>query len=301
MACDSPLSIKYDPPMPDGKGGFIYYFPADCGKCLNCLNKRKRQWSFRMTEQKRVSFSSYFVTLTYSDEYLPMTDTGCTVNKNDHFHFIKELKKYESPKMLALRPAISIEEHDRKVRGIPENGKLKYYGVSEYGDLGGRSHWHYILFNVRDLDNIRLAWPFGKIEIDPDVNVNNIDYVLKYMVKDHTGQDYEDKSKELSFMSKGLGESIADDQFKAYINQVNNNLVINTRGRKLPIPRYYRKKFLSEEVRLKKNQYIADQVEESKLNFERSLSQQGIDPFAYDVAGKEHRAKLLKDRNKRKF
>jgi len=311
MACDAPITIKYKEPIPDGKGGFIWTFPADCGKCLKCLLKRKAQWSFRLVEQKRVSFSSYFVTLTYNDKYLPMGDGVSSINKNDHKEFIKKLKEYEKPKNLALRPYISKEELERSKIGIKDRGKLAYYGVSEYGDQFGRSHWHYILFNVRDINNIDRAWfttvrndqtgeyepgeQKGNIKID-ECNINTIDYVLKYMVKDHSKQDYEGRAKEVSFMSKGIGITYVDQEFIDYINREDANQVMNQRGSILPLPRYYRKKFVKEENMQKKNLYIAEQVEKKAAE---ELQKYGDRYDTMVKLSKDRRMYLMKMRNKR--
>lgn len=295
MACDAPLTIKYKEPIPDGKGGFIWTFPADCGKCLKCLIKRKAQWSFRMVEEKRISFSSYFVTLTYEDKYLPWGDGVPSVNKQDHKDFIKNLKHYEQKKLLHKRAWISAEEVERKKNNIPEIGKLKYYGVSEYGDRFGRSHWHYILFNIVDIESINLSWGKGKVQVD-ECNVNTIDYVLKYMVKDHTGKDYESREKEKSFMSKGLGLGIVNNEFIDYINRDNGNTVVNARGRELPLPRYYRKKFVKEENVERKNLYISRQIEKQESKEEKKYGKE------YDrkiALSKDRRQHILKTRQKR--
>lgn len=297
MACDSPITIRYKEPIPDDKGGFIWSFPADCGKCLKCLTKRKAQWSFRMSEEQRVSFSSYFVTLTYEDKFLPWGDGVPTVNKQDHKDFIKNLKHYEQKKLLHKRTYVSAEEMERKKNNIKEIGKLKYYGVSEYGDRFGRSHWHYILFNIVDTESIILAWGKGKVQID-ECNVNTIDYVLKYMVKDHTGQDYEGREKEKSFMSKGLGIHVADEEFVNYINRVNGNTVVNVRGSEIPLPRYYRKKFVREENMQGKIKHISEQVQETEKREERKY---GKDYDRKVALSKDRRNHLLKTRNKRNY
>lgn len=317
MACDAPLSIKYDPPLPDGKGGFIYYFPADCGKCYKCLVKRKAQWSFRMTEEQRNSFSSYFVTLTYNDKYLPGgVDGGNSINKNDHNHFIKFLKYYEKQKNLALRADISMEEYKRFQAGIKGDYKLKYYGIAEYGDKKGRCHLHYILFNVRDIGNIVNAWSkqvrhgtqrkpqykpseaFGKVQID-ECNVNTIDYVLKYMVKFHEDGYNEEKQKECSWMSKGIGMAVANSEFINFIQKIESNQVVNTRGSKIPLPRYYRKKFISEEVRNEKNRYIAHEIQRQLEERDETFRRSGLNPDYVDRANKESRLEHIKNRKKR--
>jgi len=245
-----------------------------------------------------------------------MGDHGSTSNKNDHFQFIKQLKELETSEALSLRKTISKEEQQRSDFGIHEIGKLKYYGVSEYGDQKGRSHWHYLLFNVVDADNIRLAWSNavykednptdysdskGRVDIDPDVNVNNIDYVLKYMVKFKTGNEYENKERELSFMSKGIGVSIADSEFCRHISQAQNNQVTNTRGLKIPLPRYYRKKFLTDEQRLKKNKHIASEMERQEISKDASYKQLGVSRYERELEAKEQRLKLLKQRQKRNY
>lgn len=301
MACDAPLSIRYKNPR-QVNGELQYYFPGDCGKCLPCLQKRKRQWSYRLTEEKRVSFSSYFITLTYQDKYLPLSE-GITssVNKNDHFDFIKNLKELEKQKNLALRSHISQEEHERKERGILENGKLKYYGISEYGDQGGRVHWHYLIFNLRDSNNIALAWGKGKVDVDPDVNVNNIDYVLKYMVKFKTNAEYENKEREISFMSKGIGSSVVDDEFRRYISKPYNNKVVTDRGNKISLPRYYNKKYLSEEERINKSNYIAKEIQEAKAEKEHTILSLGLPLGNLERSAKESRLHQLKSRQKRNY
>jgi len=298
MACDAPISIRYNPPLDDGKGGRIYSFPADCGKCIKCLTKRKAQWSFRITEEKRKSFSAYFVTLTYEDKYLVLGDNGPVINKNDHFEFIKKLKQLESSKVLLSRESISAEELERKRIGIREEGKLAYYGISEYGDRLGRPHWHYLLFNVRDIGNITGAWPYGLLQIDHDVNVNNIDYVLKYMVKHETDKKPE-REKELCFMSKGLGLSALNEEQIRFIQAPDANMLVNSRGKRIALPRYYRKKFCSGEVRSAKGAYIAEVIQQEEIKQDTRLIRAGKNPDKVKALGKDQRNKQLINRKLR--
>lgn len=315
MACDSPLSIKYDPPIRDGKGGFIYYFPADCGKCLPCLIKRKAQWSYRMVEEKRSSFSSYFVTLTYNDQHLPMTDSGSSGNVTDHRHFIKWLKYYEDERRLQKRTYLSQEEVNRIGGNEKEVGKIKYYGVTEYGDLKGRIHLHYILFNIRDTNSISMAWSeqrklrrgvyspgkeYGRVDID-ECNVNTIDYVLKYMVKERKEDTSDQKEQERSFMSKGIGKCVVDPEFIRYIQQPKGNQVVNQRGSKIPLPRYFNKKYVSEEVRNKKSLYISKEVAKADKKVEDACNREQLNIDVYNEMGKENRRSVLKNRRMRNY
>ncbi|AXH73966.1 MAG: replication initiator protein [Microviridae sp.] len=297
MACDAPLSIRYNPPLEDGKGGHIYSFPADCGKCLKCLTKRKAQWSYRLTEEQRRSFSSYFVTLTYEEANLTFGDNGPVTNKLDHFKFIDQLKELEKSKKLALRSCISEEELNRIRDGIKEEGKLAYYGVSEYGERFGRPHWHYILFNVRDINNIDLAWGLGKVQVD-ECNVNTIDYVLKYMIKETSPGKYENKTRECSFMSKGLG-NVVNTEFINYIQTDSGNMVINSRYQRVPLPRYFRKKYIPGDARTRKNVYIRNMVEEKEKREDESTLARGGNPDQLRQLDKQRRLHQLRTQSKR--
>jgi len=251
-----------------------------------------------MVEEMRQSNSAYFITLTYEDKFVPWAEEGYTVNKNDHFTFIKALKKLETQKELNKRNAISEDELYKFRTGQSSGKKLKYYGISEYGDRLGRPHWHYILFNVRDINNVHLAWTMGRVQID-ECNINTIDYVLKYMVKDHTGTNHIEREKELSFMSKGLGLNVADESFQNHIKQEHANQVLNQRGTKVGLPRYYRKKFLTDAERLRKGLYIADQMQQAKDKREKDLSTLGLNPDLEAKLSKDHRNHQLKSRQKR--
>lgn len=317
--CDFPIIIKLDPPRE--KEGEIYEaFPADCGKCLPCLRKRKSQWSFRLMEEKKKSFSSYFVTLTYDDDHIKYGGNYMTGDRKDHKDFIKFLKYYEAPKRLMRRSMISLEELTREQVGIKEKGKLSYYGIIEYGDREGRPHLHYLLFNVRDTYNINRAWsdqvrgsevgekrdyyPIrqkGIIDID-EMNINTIDYVLKYMLKNkHDKNEFEGREKELQFISKGLGVSFVEDseEVRKYIKKENGNQVVNMRGIKIALPRYYNKKFLTEEEREIKGNYIADRVMKEKIKEDIEFEKMGKDPSLARREIAENRIQILKNRKKR--
>lgn len=230
-----------------------------------------------------------------------MGEDGLTINKNDHKSFIHELKKLESPKALKIRKEISLEEYERRERNIKEIGKLTYYGVHEYGDQLGRPHAHYLLFNVRDCNNIALAWAKGIVDVDPDVNQNNIDYVLKYMVKDHSCKNYENREKEVSFMSKGIGATAADPDFLRYIKKPEATQVGTSRGNKIALPRYYKKKFLTEDEKDRKNQYIAAQMRKNAEEVELGYRLRGVSQSVSELKQKQARFNELKSKANRKF
>lgn len=298
MACDAPLSIKFKQPIPDGKGGWIYYFPADCGRCLPCLKKRKAQWSYRIENEMRHSISAYFVTLTYNDDNLP---PGNVVDPKHHKEFIALLKQYESWTEMSTRLDYSYEEFQRSKQRIGEYANdyhyddynLRYYGISEFGGISGRVHWHYLLFNVIDKRNIEKAWQAGLVQVD-ECNINTIDYVLKYMIKERENDQPQGK-KEVSFMSKGMGMQGITQEFIDSISAPENNQVVNSRGHKVALPRIYRKNFMEKDQLKAKAVKINEAVAIQKADLEKKTLQLGLDPAQNDVVSKQVRQKKLKD------
>jgi len=159
MQCISPIRIK-DPSRSEG------FFYVGCYKCGACRANRRADWSFRIAEEAWVSTSSWFVTLTYSDQKLPFSvdqETGeilstPTLQKRDFQLFMKRLRK-------------------------PLSYQIRYYAVGEYGTKTKRPHYHMILFNInaKHLHHITNAWDLGHVRLDP-VNPARIHYVTKYHV-----------------------------------------------------------------------------------------------------------------------
>jgi len=303
MACSHPRSIRFKQFRTDMQGRPVASFPADCGKCLSCLKKRKSHWSYRLQNEKDRSFSAYFVTLTYDNKYVPIGNNGTTHNFNDHKEFIKQLKFYEDPVILSERKEISLEELQRerdKIKLGPDRPGIKYFGVCEYGGQTGRTHWHYLLFNIVDTGSINAAWPMGRVHID-ECNINTIDYTLKYMLKNEEDRDDDNRERSKSFMSKGIGESAANESFLKFISQTDNNTLGTARGSIIGIPRYYRKKFLTEEQRKAKGTSVAEHLEAQKKLKEDEIIRLGGNPDQIEAQKNHVKQRQLNQQKKRKL
>lgn len=93
-----------------------------CGRCDPCRRQRKRLWTHRILLESQLHSDNAFVTLTYAEESLP---AGASLVKRDYQLFLKSLRKYHQ------------QTSGRKVR---------FFAVGEYGDEGGRPHYHLALF-----------------------------------------------------------------------------------------------------------------------------------------------------------
>jgi|688.fasta_scaffold251930_2 hypothetical protein len=226
------------------------YIPVPCSKCPPCKKRRTSGWSFRLVKEGERSQSALFVTLTYNSEVVPITKNGfMNLDKADVQKFMKRLRKLS-------------------------NEKLKYYVCGEYGSKRMRPHYHLIIFNA-DKEKVELAWtldrrPLGQIYIG-DVNEASIGYTLKYMTKKgKIPMHYnDDRQKEFSLMSKGLGSNyLTDKMVKWHKNNIEERMYCNIKGnKKIAMPRYYKDKIYSDFDKVRISNHIKEmaEIEESKL------------------------------------
>lgn len=202
-----------------------------CGQCKTCKINRSRVWIIRMLLEAKEHPYSAFVTLTYSDECLPK---GGSLLKRDAQHFMKRLRK-----------ELSLEGRE-----------VRYFMSAEYGERGGRPHYHYILFGVSplELDLLKKVWYKGLVH-SGEVNQKTIQYIAGYMLKsfplyEHQPKSYQQKEFQLQSRKPGLGfglvekikSSFKTKPGKSYLSKHGPKIVntIHTNGRHWPIGRYLR-------------------------------------------------------------
>lgn len=233
MACDTPFYII-------NKGQQI---PVPCGRCPQCKRRRVSQWVFRLLQEELVSISSFFVTLTYDTEYLPLNDRGFpTLIKSDFQKFMKRLRRAH---VVGHKP-------------------IKYYACGEYGSKNRRPHYHAILFNS-DLDKIHDAWPFGSVHVG-DVSNNSIAYVAKYIQKGTNKAPFPGAIPEFSLMSKGLGKNYINPQTEKYHkDDLSRNFVTTFGSFRVAMPRYYRDRILSDREKEEQQSIIFESMIEQEV------------------------------------
>lgn len=227
--CMSPFHLK------EPKKGMI---TVPCGKCYDCRMRRANEWSFRLRQEGRRSSTSFFVTLTYDTEFVPITDKGyMSLLQKDVQDFFKRLRYYHN---------IRFKNHKSEDRP-----KIRYFVVGEYGSKTMRPHYHLIIFNA-ELDDLYLAWKKGGIHVGT-VTGASIGYTLKYMLKEKQipRHNNDDRLPEFQNMSKGLGYNYLTDKIrKWHEDDLYNRMYIPIEGgKKIAMPRYFREKIYSEEER----------------------------------------------------
>lgn len=246
-----------------------------CGKCPNCMKRRTSGWSFRLMKEGERSETALFVTLTYDTKYVPLTKNGfMSLNKRHIQTYMKRLRKLS----------------DRK---------LKYYVCGEYGSVRDRPHYHMIIFNA-DPEKVERAWSeykagfgfvsFGSIYIG-EVNEASIGYTLKYMQKPGKIPKHknDDRLKEFSLMSKGLGANYITDNMKRWHeNDLVNRMYVPIKGgKKIAMPRYYKDKLYSETQKLLINNHLKIVMSDEAIKAELELVEE-FGEFAEKVLVERH-------------
>lgn len=168
-------------------GWIANIYSVGCGSCHSCRMRYSREWANRCVLESMCydKSNSYFVTLTYADEYLPHSDkTGLpTLKWSDHELFNKRLRRY-------------FDYH------FGSQG-MRFYTAGEYGDLNGRPHYHQLLFNINipDLEYLAInkfgdtlytskiltdLWGMGIVVIGA-LNWNTAAYTARYVMKKQKG------------------------------------------------------------------------------------------------------------------
>lgn len=123
-----------------------------CGQCMPCRINKRREWSARIQVEAAAFADSSFATLTYADDKLP--------------------------------PAQSLSRRDYRLftKGIG----YRYFGVGEYGDLGGRPHYHFVLFGcpatVDRMLWLEERWAKGRTHLVP-MSRELANYISGYVTK----------------------------------------------------------------------------------------------------------------------
>ena len=225
------------PPIFDKR---VLYVPIGCGKCMECMKQKARNWQVRLQEDIKYFENPKFVTYSFSDDSL--------------IHLEKELIKkgmnldgYELENEIATIAVRRFLERWRK----KYKKSLRHWLITELGSKNTeRIHIHGIIYTdqVNELVN---KWGYGHSYIGDYVNDKTINYISKYINKrDLLHKEYNPKL----LVSAGIGgnytESIEARRNK-FRGEETDEAYVTRDGIKLPLPIYYRNKIYSDEEREK--------------------------------------------------
>ncbi len=212
-----------------------------CGKCIACRLAYSSMWGVRCYLESTLHRFNYFVTLTYDDKHLPLSELGvATLRKKDMQDFMKRLRrKYDYGK---------------------DHIGIRFFGAGEYGERTYRPHYHLLLFNlpIGDLklykksfsgdlyfnsETLSKLWGKGFVVI-AELVYESAAYVAQYSMKKNTRKDYiELNGLEPEFLNMSRSPGIARDYFDNHYEDIysNDEILVPTNGgyRAFPVPDYF--------------------------------------------------------------
>ncbi len=191
MRSDGSSVVAYDSSVSPYSVKFIHDFiEIPCGRCIGCRLAYSRQWADRCMLELGYHEQSWFITLTYDDEHLPISESvdpetgeigmAGTLLKRDVQLFFKRLRK-----------------------NYKYDNHLRYFCAGEYGSQTYRPHYHAIVFGLK-LDDLQLykqslegynyyvsdflnkCWKQGYVVVGK-VNWDTCAYTARYIMKKQYG------------------------------------------------------------------------------------------------------------------
>jgi len=223
-----------------------------CGGCLGCRMDRARSWAIRNRLELAYHEKACWTTLTYSDENLPAYRSI----RRDHLSgYIKR-----------LRARLSSE-------------KIRFFGCGEYGERGGRPHYHAILYGIGgDETSILKAWPFGHVGVHA-LTPSAIKYVAGYCAKKEgwhgefrevldksTGELY---GREAPFLLMSRRPGIGGEARKHFLSWSRYAVMDGT---KFPVPRY-----LHEAFKKDADPQLVEEVQFERWKHRKALTRDELD------------------------
>lgn len=170
-----------------------------CGQCLGCRLEYSRQWAMRCYFEAKQYDHNYFVTLTYDNDHLPVTD---------HVQFDKDTGEVVSSEVVSTLVPRDLQLFLKRLRTTVDreygHQGIRFFACGEYGPQNMRPHYHLILFNLPlyDLKLLKIEngnayyrsalleriWNKGYIVVT-EFSFSTAGYVARYMLKKHKGFD----------------------------------------------------------------------------------------------------------------
>lgn len=161
------------------------FIDVPCMRCYECIRKRKKDWTIRLTQELFVSDCAFFSLLSYDEQHLPDPPIADKVTIQ---LFVKRLRTILADKTELLKVLqTAIYECNLRTRQLPREAymrlhpalryieppesiecgsiRLKYFIVSEYGEERNRLHYHAVFF-LKGVSSHVMTFPFWKALVE---------------------------------------------------------------------------------------------------------------------------------------
>lgn len=218
-----------------------------CGRCYQCVKRRRNDWYIRCLLETYVSPYTYFGLLTYAQ-------VGMKLEKRDVQLFLKRLR----------------------IKGY----KFKYLIAGEHGEQKDRPHWHCLFFSKQPISFTHIAQSWrggyessegknkaGWIRFEPIKSSRSIRYTVKYIYK-YDGRD--PRFSLLISKRPAIASHFIDKYQTTFLTKKSASFTIN--GKNTAMPRYFKRKIFDDypDIKEEVNASLAAKVAELE---DKELSQ----------------------------
>ncbi len=268
-----------------------------CGYCAACLSNKRNEWTFRLQQEQKVSSTAKFITLTYAEDTVPVSEYGeLELSKRDIQLFFKKLRHAQNK--------------------YSEN-QIRYYMVGEYGENTDRPHYHVLLFNAdskilevqpKKSSKLEEIWKNGHLDIGT-CTLASIHYVTGYVItrqKEKFRRFFveEENTRQLPFALMSRRPAIGHQYIaanKGYHQKNQRFYVRSPNGTKQKIPQYYNNKTFTDEERKANAISSMERIAETYRKKNIKQTKMGMDPYTYleEQENNFTKKQLKKDKSKK--
>jgi hypothetical protein len=304
--CLSPINIV----RPNGQGNKDR-IDVPCGKCMNCLENRRSEWSFRLRQELKGSSSAYFLTLTYDDLHIPLMYLGDIYRQYEmDFKFMKGTEPVPSLYKKDVQDFLKrLRKKHAKVSKIP----IRYYAVGEYGTNSSRPHYHLCLFNLDYSCTDKVAqiphsgywdntitdvWNMGIAHVG-NLNDASIHYVCGYLISNQSEPEGANKVFSSMSLKPAIGMRYVQKNIKHHRDNAKFYVNGTKPGKKQRLPRYYRDKMFSKDEVEMYSDKLQFEFDERTDKRQKKLFKKGINPFLYETTLTENKRRRINKNSKK--
>ena len=260
MRCLSPIHLNATKSHPA--------MDVPCGKCVACLTNRRNEWQIRMIYHTRQFPCCFFVTLTYSDDALPVFSLDQYRIWYDHIGYRVDPKISDVIKSKIGKPCFSVQDVQKFIKRLRKSLKkvsLSYFCTAEYGEVLHRPHYHLIIWLDSHLDwstfkdFVAKSWSpccesFGRVSVEAPRSLSAVSsYCCKYLLSlaadDYTNFPKQIRPFNLCSRRPAIGFGALNSDLYEYFEASKDNKsypALSSDLRRYPFPRAFRRKFTAD-------------------------------------------------------
>lgn len=164
---------------------------VNCGKCLNCISNKKRDYGLRASVEIEKYPNKVFATLTYNEMEVPykVKDEKIKLSLSEEHarNFIKRVR----------------QQLKRDFSG----NEFKYFMAGEYGGDTERPHYHIVAgSNGAIASTIKNKWESGNVKLEKLISRKAVSYTVGYTDKKIYSKAYKGIEEPFHKFSVGMGK-----------------------------------------------------------------------------------------------